>query len=275
MGIFKTPPVMGHKESYLPPIKSGAHGGQLLIGPSIMVASALYQLAKKSMTGTHAGALWNHIWKFISKAEARDKVGRVCQYGCRGLQGFLGHMGPDFWLQPYKNIIAEIQTTLAWARRTNRWGKEMPHIPALGEAISRGDVLEATQRSILVTFLVQDHVYWLLKVGLLKFQNYTAIEWHRRNLRFITASHVFNFACCYRDLSRIREAQDKGDSKYTGSPDAVAKAHSGIKEAKMMMVRYFLTFWQMLHVSGVLALDDTYVGIFGMISSAIDASKQW
>jgi hypothetical protein len=273
--FFKTPPLMGHKESYLPPVASSSHVAQLLAGPSLMAAAALCQMIKKQMSGTHKNEIYTHIWKFISKAEARDKVGRVVQYGCRALQGMLGHMGPDFWLQPYKSIIAEVQTTLAWCRRTNRWGKEMPHIPTLGNAISTGDVLQATQSTILITFLIQDHIYWLLKVGILKFSNYSAIEWHRRNLRFITASHVFNFALEYRNICRIRKGQEKGDSKYCGSTEVEAKAESDIRSNKMMMVRYVLTFFQMLHVSGVKQLDDWYVGIMGMMSSAIDASKQW
>merc|ERR1712066_89706 len=108
-----------------------------------------------------------------------------------------------------KAVIAEVQTTLAWARRTNRWMKEMPHVPALGEAIAKGDVLEIVQRSTLITFLVQDHTYWLLKVGILKFEKYSAVQWHRRNLRFITACHVFNFFLCYRDLKRSEEKELK------------------------------------------------------------------
>jgi len=266
--FFLTPPLMGHKESLLPAIANGAHAKQLLTGPSILVAAAMYQIAKKQLTGTHVNKLYQQIWKFISKSEARDKVGRVMQYGCRALQGLLGHMGPTFWLQPYKSVIAEVQTTLAWARRTHRWGKEMPHIPKLGEAISEGDLLQATQSTILITFLVQDHIYWLLKVGILKFEQYSAVQWHRRNLRFITASHVFNFALCYREICRIRGKE----AKTTAEEE---KAEKDIKDNKMMMVRYVLTFIQMMSVSGVKQVDDTLVGVMGMISSAIDASKQW
>ena len=56
-------------------------------------------------------------------------------------------MAPEFWLQPWKPVIAEalkdkkqifeveseVQTTLAWARRTHRWGKEpaMSHLERL------------------------------------------------------------------------------------------------------------------------------------------------
>jgi len=275
MSFFKTPVVNGHKESLLPAITNGAHATQLITGPVVMVLAAAYQLAKKKLTGTHKGEFLSHLWKFISKAEARDKVGRVVQYGCRALQGMLAHMAKDYWLHAWKPVIGEVQTTLAWARRTNRWGKELPHIPALGEAITRKDWLEATQRTILITFLVQDHIYWLLKMGILKFQNYTAIEWHRRNLRFITSSHVFNFALCVRDIKRIRDKQEKSDPSVTGSAQALQAADSKIQENQMMMVRYVLTFIQMLHVSGVKQMDDWYIGIMGMMSSAIDASKQW
>lgn len=275
MGFFKTPPLMGHKESLLPLIANGQQVKQILTGPAIMILAAAYQLFKKQLTGTHEGKLLNHLWKFISKAEARDKVGRIVQYGCRCLQGVLAHQAKDFWLAAYKPAIVEVQTALAWARRTNRWGKELPHIPVLGEALSRGDWLEATQRTILITFLVQDHIYWLLKMGILKFQQYSAIEWHRRNLRLITISHVFNFVLEVRKVKRIREKQECCDPSVTGSAQALEAADKKVQESQMMMFRYALTFIQMLHVSGVKQMDDWYIGLFGVISSAIDASKQW
>jgi len=248
---------------------------QVLAGPALMAFVCGLQILKKQLSGTFQSDLYNHIWKFISKAEARDKVGRIVQYGCRFLQGLLGHLPEAFPLQPFKPVIAEVQTTLAWARRTHRWGKEMPHIPVLAKALSTGDVLEATQRAILITFLIQDHIYWLLKVGILKFQNYSAIQWHRRNLRFITASHVFNFSLCVREIMRIRAKQEKKDPKYTGSKEAEAKAAADVYDNQRMMLRYVLTFIQMLHVSQVKKMDDWYIGLMGMASSYIDASKQW
>jgi len=276
MPFFNTPPIMGHMESYLPPIASAAHGKQLLTGPALVVLAAAYQVLKKRITGSNsASELYKHIWKFLGKSEARDKVGRMAQYGCRALQGILAHMSKDFVGQAYKPAIAEMQTSLAWARRTHRWGKEMPHIPALGDAISRGDALEATQRCILITFLVQDHIYWLLKMGFLKFTQYTPAQWHRRNLRFIIASHVCNFAICVRDIKRIQAKQEKSDPSVAENTQAVAKANQDIKDNKMMMVRYVLTFIQMLHASGIKQFDDWYIGIMGVVSAGIDASKQW
>merc|ERR1740129_1837334 len=227
-GFFTTPPAFGHNESYFPPVQDQNHALQLLAGPSIMGLALTLQTIKKSMTGEHASKLYQHIWKFISKAEARDKVGRIVQYACRGLQGFLAHMPASSALQAYKPAIAEIQTTLAWARRTHRWGKEMPHIPKLAKAITAGNVLDITQSAVLVTFLVQDHIYWLLKVGLLKFKVYTPVQWHRRNLRFITFSHVLNFSACVREIRKIRSKQEKGDPEFSGSDKAIEKADKAI-----------------------------------------------
>mmetsp|Transcript_27630 Transcript_27630/g.76475 ORF Transcript_27630/g.76475 Transcript_27630/m.76475 type:complete len:294 (+) Transcript_27630:94-975(+) len=273
MAAFLTTPLaLGHNEAYLPIIKSGAHAAQLVAGPALMAFFVGLQMLKKKLTETHASAFYSDVWKFISKAEARDKVGRIVQYGCRCLQGLLAH-APQSPLQAYKPMIAEVQTTLAWARRTNRWGKELPHIPTLGKAISAGDALQAFQSGVLITFLVQDHIYWLLKVGILKFQNYTAIQWHRRNLRFITFSHVLNFALCVRDISRTQKKLQ--DPAVANDKTAVKKSEASIYDNKRMMVRYVLTFIQMLHVSQVKVFDDWYIGIMGMVSSYIDASKQW
>merc|ERR1719491_1639918 len=272
--MFKTPPLMGHNESLLPPIKSRNHALQLVSGPFIMALFLVLQSIKKEMTGTHASQLYDNIWKFICKAEARDKVGRMVQYFCRSLQGFLVHM-PDSPLAPYKSAIAEIQTTLAWARRTHRWGKEMPHIPKLAKALTAGNLLDITQSAVLITFLVQDHIYWLLKVGILKFKAYTPVQWHRRNLRFITFSHVLNFSVCIREINKIRSKQAGGDPEYSGSDKAIQKADKAISENKRQMFRYVLTFIQMSHVAQLRVMDDWYIGLMGVVSAYIDASKQW
>jgi hypothetical protein len=245
------------------------------MGPAIMATLLVWQMIKKKFQGKCGGELHSHIWKFISKAEARDKTGRIVQYACRMIQGLMEFLAPEHPLLAYKTIVAEVQTTLAWARRTHRWGKELPHIPVLGEAFCSGDVLECCQRAVLVTFLVQDHVYWLLKTGIFKFEKYSPIQWHRRNLRFITLSHVLNFSLCVRDVLRIREKQKLNDPKYSGSEQALKKAEADVYDNKRMMVRYVLTFIQMLHVSQVKKMHDSYIGMFGMISSYIDASKQW
>lgn len=274
-GWLSTPLIRGHKEAYFPQIAGRTHALQLAAGPSMMLLALGLQMLKKQLSCSHKSELWEHIWKFISKAEARDKTGRVVQYFCRFLQGAIAHMPQSSPLHLIKPIVAEVQSTLAWARRTHRWGKEMPHVPVLGQAISKGDVLEAAQRMVLITFLVQDHVYWLLKVGILKFSNYSAIQWHRRNLRFITFSHVLNFSLCLREIREIRAKQLAGDPKYSGSTQSQRAAESQIYDNKRMLVRYTLTFIQMLHVSQVKIMDDWYIGLMGMVSSYIDASKQW
>lgn len=271
---FKTPLFVGHNEAYLPPIKDGNHVLQIVSGPGAMFLLLIVQLIKKQLTGTHTSKIYDNVWKFLSKAEARDKIGRIVQYGCRALQGFLVH-SPQSPLNVWKPVLAEVQTTLAWARRTHRWGKEMPHITKLGKAVLDADLLEAAQCGVLITFLVQDHIYFLLKVGILKFKNYTAVQWHRRNLRFITFSHVLNFSICLRSFIIIMQKQEAKDPKYTGSSEALKTANAESYEHKKMMFRYVLTFIQMLHVSQVKVFDDWYIGIMGMVSSYIDASKQW
>merc|ERR1712032_1543235 len=117
------------------------------------------------------------------------------------------------------------------------------------------------------------HVYWLLKVGILNFTNYTPIQWHRRNLRFITLSHVLNFSLCVREIMQVKKKLHDAEAKCDEA--AIKKAKSTIYDNKRMMVRYVLTFIQMLHVSQVKKMDDWYIGFMGMISSYIDASKQW
>jgi len=241
----------------------------------LMVLFAVLEVLRQKATGESRSELYAHAWKFISKAEARDKVGKIFQYGCRACTGFLSHLPSDSPLQVWKPLFPEIQTTLTWARRTNRWGKEMPHIEALGEAIFKKEPFEALSRICLLLYLFQDHIYWLLKVGILKFPNYTAIQWHRRNLKFVLPSYVINFCLCWTNIQKIKQKQRNKDSKYSGSEQAEKKAELDIYDNKRMMVRYTLTFFQIVHGSAVKILDDSYIGLFGMVSSYIDASKQW
>lgn len=273
--IFTTPPFLGHREAYLPSIVSRGHRVQLLLGPAILATCAALQLLRHSATGSHSSELLRHVWAFLSKAEARDKTGKIAQYFCRFLQGALAHAPANFPLQAFKPVIAEAQTTLAWARRTHRWGKELPHIQALGEAISGGQLMDAASRAFVSLYLIQDHIYWLLKVGILKFETYTALQWHMRNLKFVLPAYVLNFALCWRDIRRIRARQRLGDSKYSGTEEALQRAEAEIYDNKRMLLRYTLTFIQIVHVSKIRTLDDWYIGIMGMVSSYIDASKQW
>ena len=80
---------------------------------------------------------------------------------------------------------------------------------------------------------LEDHIYWLLKVGILKFQNYTPIQWHRRNLRFITFSHVLNFALCTRQIVRARRAFEEKEK----DAEAKKKLDSVMNDNLKMMLR--------------------------------------
>merc|ERR1712129_652679 len=93
------------------------HALQLTSGPIIMAFLLGLQMLKKKLTDKHASTFYSDVLKFLSKAEARDKVGRIVQYGCRALQGILAHLPADSALQLCKPLVAECQTTLAWARR--------------------------------------------------------------------------------------------------------------------------------------------------------------
>ena len=54
------------------------------------------------------------------KAEARDKVGRIEQYGGRAFLGMIDHTPTSSPLQPWLPIVAEVQMALARARGTHR-----------------------------------------------------------------------------------------------------------------------------------------------------------
>ena len=95
---------------------------------------------------------------------------------------------------------------------------------------------------------MEDHIYWLLKVGLLKFQNYSPIQWHRRNLRFITFSHVLNFAPCTRQAfekgvesvsfsGQIVRARKSFQEKDPSDAEAKKKLDSVMNDNLKMMLR--------------------------------------
>ncbi|CAK0896663.1 unnamed protein product, partial [Prorocentrum cordatum] len=93
--------------AYFPPIAHGAQALQVTMGPLIMGCLLVWQYLKRRMQGKCGGELHSHIWKFISKAEARDKTGRIVQYGCRAIQGFMELLAPEHPLQTWRKTVAE------------------------------------------------------------------------------------------------------------------------------------------------------------------------
>jgi hypothetical protein len=228
--------------------------------------------------------LFEHVNEFLAKSEARDKTGRIVQYFMRCLMGLADHSAKDSLLMTWRPVFADIRETLAWARRTHRWAKEGPHIVPFFKAISRKDWLETMQRGVLWVFLTQDHLTWCLKVGIFKQLRglsgkvYTQKTWHQYNLKFIMTVHVLNFLVAARAIKRIRDKEAKE------SPDEKTKAKNDKSVwdyKKHVVLRNVLTFIQISHVSMTAEKywgfkhDDWYIGILGMISSYLDASKQW
>lgn len=228
--------------------------------------------------------LFEHVNKFLAKSEARDKVGRMVQYFMRCLMGLADHSAKDSMLMQWRPVFADMRETLAWARRTHRWAKEGPHIIPFFKAVSRKDWLESLQRGVLWIFLTQDHLTWCIKVGIFKQLRglngsmYTQKTWHQYNLKFIMTVHLLNISVAVREILRIRskEAEEPPDEKTKAKND---KKVFDLK--KHTILRNVLTFIQITHVSMTgekywgIKLDDWYIGILGVISSYLDASKQW
>lgn len=268
--FLSTPLLWAHNEALLPVISGRSHVLQICIGPLVTILFVMLEMLRRSAAEGKASELYQHLWKFISKAEARDKVGKIFQYGCRMMTGISTLAAEDSFLAPWRSVFPEVQTTLTWARRTHRWGKEMPHIPALEEAIRQGDFFESLQRAFILLYLIQDHMYWLMKVGILKFKEYSPIQWHRRNLKFVLPAYVINFCLHWKKIAHIKLKQ-----KQQLSAREQEEATQAIYDNRKMMLRYTLTFFQIVHGSQTKILHDSYIGFFGMISSYIDASKQW
>jgi len=229
-------------------------------------------MAPAPLTVTTLDSLVTSFNTLCTKSEGRDKLGRFVQYGCRTLIGLLSmrklQAGSQFHL--LHEQAGNVMKQLASARRCNRWCKEFPVIQqiiaslptGIPQSISISSAVEKSaellQKLALATFMICDHIGWLKQVKILKGGKRAGTGTIQLGLKFFGAS---NFLGAVLALKKIRDTPE---------------GEKGKKEKLVeTCFKHTLLVFQCLHLSRTYETHDAFVGVLGMITSAIDVRTQW
>ena len=197
----------------------------------------------------------------LAKSEFKDKLGRVFQYACRGISGFLNETGTGS--KDTLETLKLTQSSFADARRLNRFFKEL----AVGPSISFDDPDEVNRyltvgsKVSLVLFFIIDHMAMLQKW---KFVNGQAGDTIKLAMKFFTLAQIANLAI---QIKKLKEEMDnEGTPKFS-------KARKDA--ATMGVIKTALLVLQGLHVSGTIETRDSIVGAAGVFTSFLDLQAMW
>lgn len=199
----------------------------------------------------------------INKAEGRDKLARIFQYGARAIVGFVARSNPakGSALAELGEVASNLMKKLADARRTHRFCKEIAPIQAIPKALKISNpvdmVLEVSSKVTLATFMIIDHIAWLKQINLIK-SGRKAPETIQLGLKVFMVSNMLSTIINAKKLAALND--DQKDSK-----DAAQKA----------VVKHALLSLQCAHTSKFQETDDFLVGIAGVITSIMDTIPQW
>merc|ERR1711879_93066 len=172
-----------------------------------------------------------------------------------------------------REISNNIMKQLAGARRTHRWCKEFPVIQNLSKIIAKGipnsmtfssasDLfLDLMQKISLSIFLVIDHIGWLKQVKLLKGGKRSGTGTIQLGLKFFCAS---NFVGMLLQVKKFRDMKPQTEDHAANKRKC---AETALKHALLVV--------QTAHLSRAFESHDVLVGVFGMVTSAMDVLPQW
>lgn len=205
----------------------------------------------------------------MGKAEFKEKLGRVLQYGARMVSGVLADadkLSPSKDRQDLIGKINAFQSTLGDARRTFRFFKELSIAPTIPKDLLEADPvnlgLTVCSKLSLLAFFMADHYLWLQKAKIVK--SGKAADTLKTAMKFFLVTHTLNFALQMKKLKEMLAAV--GTPKYSD-----AKKNQLIQQC----VKSLLLMVQAAHISGVFESSNTLVGLAGVISSGMDCKQMW
>ena len=202
----------------------------------------------------------------LTKSEFKDKIGRLVQYGCRGMTGLISDLGLD--AKETVDQLKLMQGSMADARRAGRFFKELTVAPTILKELDEPDPINractVVSKVSLVFFFLIDHVAQLQKWKILSSEIRKPADTVKLALKLFTLAHAANLVL---QLKRLKEEMDlEGTPKYNQSKRDVA-ALNATKAA--------LLVFQGLHVSGLVESKDSLVGFAGVATSLLELQALW
>ena len=202
----------------------------------------------------------------LTKSEFKDKVGRLIQYGCRGLTGVVTDLGLD--AKESVEQLKAVQGSMAEARRVGRFFKELTVAPTILKELEEPDPINractVVSKVSLVLFFVIDHVAQLQKWKFLSSETRKPADTVKLALKLFTLAHAANLVL---QLKRLKEELElEGTPKYNQAKRDAAALNAS---------KAALLVFQGLHVSGLLETRDSLVGFAGVASSLLELHALW
>lgn len=201
----------------------------------------------------------------LTKAEFKDKLARLFQYGCRGVIGLLVENG--LGAKETLEMLRLIQGSLGDARRVNRFFKELSIAPSIPKDLEEVDEanrwLTIGNKIALIGFFVTDHIAMLQKWKIVN-RSVQPSDTIKTAMTFFT---IAQFAGLLLQLKKLKEeAELEGTPKFS----KVRRDAAGLAAVKAALLVF-----QGLHVSGIAESRDSLVGAAGIFTSLLDLQSMW
>lgn len=156
---------------------------------------------------------------------------------------------------------------LAGARRTFRWGRELPVLLSIQQTFKLPDLtdqaLDFMQKTSLLMFFFIDHLGWLIQT----FQeNRRGLKTIQLGLRYLVVSSLIAVVSGARKLRRSLSS-----ANHATIEERTAERHNSL----FGIIRNGLLALQVAHLSRWWETSDVLVGTLGMVTSIMDIALVW
>ena len=227
---------------------------------------------------------------FLSRADARDQLGRLVQYALLMAQGLLATLTPSEAKKALAARVKEVLKPVSDFRRTGRWGKEVKPMLALRDqahaawtkGMAAAMLPAVASKMSLISHLMLDRKVWLMKAQLLSGSESVT---QRLSLRALAFSHAFGFLhLCLRTgrteearlwLRRVARRLLSGCARVDDVDGATSETSPELVQALKDCVRELLLLVQAVHQAHMVRTHDALVGALGVCTGVYDVRRQW
>lgn len=197
--------------------------------------------------------------------EGRDKFARLFAMGSRVVMGLTA--GTSGSRMDKMNANARnMNVTISGARRTFRWGRELPVLLSIPKALEVSDPLERfldlLQKATALVFFFLDRLGWLKQIRRGMQRGARTIQ---LGLKWLTVSSLIAVLLGVRKLQLLWAVADGADQHRVGEQ----------RQCLHGIVRNGFLALQVAHLSRWWETSDVLVGLLGVATSAMDIVLVW
>ena len=221
-----------------------------------------------------------YVVTLLGKTEARDKINKLVQYGCKAL----GHVVAARGLASTARRLRLLEGSLSQSRKVFRLAKPLAFVDKLNTSLASSDpavfFLGSASALGFMSYLTLDALIWLVKIKVLerpaaaRMQYWASVCWAVALAAGATLEHRKFSALCDREQRLAVTARDfRTDGDEAGKSDArkeLDDVRGKKKESILAQVRQHADL--QVALSGVIAAynpSPAFLGLCGMTSAAL------